>query len=276
MFAQNSSVTFAKLKVRYLILTFCLISIGAGIVSAAINIDEKSPMFMPVIYIGPMVTCCLLMLQKCRKSKINSKEIVGKLPRHIQWLRLVGLMLAVMGFSIGSAIIFFSLLSHVNPDFVRKILSGNQGLKFQSSDLFVRKFMVFLTVVIVAPITEEFLFRGIILNRWSEKWSTPTALVASSVFFGCLHAHPVGLSMFGLVMGLLYLQTKTLWIPIFCHAFNNFIVFAIMSFTQPKPTVSSALSSAKELQSTWWVGAVLSAISLIFLWRFIRQNFPSK
>jgi uncharacterized protein len=276
VFIQNPSATFTKLKVRYLILTFCLVNIGVGIFLAVIRVDVKNPIFTPIIYIGTMVTCCLLILQRCSRLKISSREIVGTLPRHIQWLRLIGLMLAVMGFSIGSAFVCFSLLSHINPGFVQKILSGNQGLKIESSDLFIKKFMTFLTTVVVAPITEEFLFRGIILNRWSEKWSTPTALVASSIFFGCLHVHPVGLSMFGLVMGLLYIKTKTLWIPIFCHAFNNFMVFAAMSFAQPKSTSSSAFSSAKGLQSNWWVGAILLAISLIFLWRFIRQNFPPK
>lgn len=273
MFIQNPSPTFTKLKVRYLILTFFLVNVGVGIFLAAI----KSSISIPIIYIGTMITCCFLVLQKCRRLKISSKDIIGVLPRHIQWLRLIGLMLAMMGFSIGSALICFSLLSYINPDFVQKILSGNQGLKIESSDLFAKKLTIFLTTVVVAPITEEFLFRGIILNRWSEKWSTPTALVASSVFFGCLHVHPVGLSMFGLVMGLLYLQTKTLWIPIFCHAFNNFIVFAAMSFAQPKSVNNSALSSAKGLQSiqsNWWVGVILVAISLVFLWPFIRQNFP--
>jgi uncharacterized protein len=278
MFEQHSPALFTKLKVRYLILTFFLVNVGATAFLAIIKVDVNNPMSIFPIYIGTMITFCLLILQRCHKLKISSREIIGKLPPNIKWLRLIGLMLAVLGFSVGSALVCFSLLSSINPEFVQKIFSSNQGLKIQPSDLFVKKALSFLTIVIIAPITEEFIFRGIILNRWSEKWNVSTALIASSLFFGCLHIHPIGLSMFGLIMGLLYIQTKTLWIPIACHAFNNLIAFTAMSFSQPKATNSAAYSTKwlQSMQFGWFAGAVILAISLIFLWPFIRQNFPSR
>ena len=77
--------------------------------------------------------------------------------------------------------------------------------------------------VVLAPAIEELLFRGVLLNCWAAKWSVGTAVVASSIAFGILHGNPVGITVAGLVMAVLYLRTGTLLVPIAFHAANNFI-----------------------------------------------------
>lgn len=84
---------------------------------------------------------------------------------------------------------------------------------------------MFLAVVLVAPVTEEFAFRGVtaaVMRRWGD-WP---AVIFSALIFAMAHysfqALPVVL-MGGFVMALLYVRTRNIWINIFVHFLNNLI-----------------------------------------------------
>ena len=126
-------------------------------------------------------------------------------------------------------------------------------------------------VVVAAPVVEEFLFRGIILHRWAEKWGPRRALWSSALLFGVLHANFIGLTMFGLVMGLLYLRTRTLIVPIVCHALNNAIA---LSFHFLAVDSSDASLTLEQFRAGWRVGLVYLVITLPWLIRFIGENWP--
>lgn len=260
---------FNHLKVRHVVLAFILINFGLGVILGVMGIDYNNPIVTTVVYILGMVATCLWVLQKCNSINISVRQIFGNPPHQIQWFKIIGLTVGVWLFSVSSSLVIFSLLSYVYPSFLKAILE-NQNLTIRPSDIFLQKLLTFIALVIIAPIAEEFIFRGIILNRWARKWGITKSLIASSILFGFLHINPVGLSMFGLIMGLLYIQTKTLWIPIICHALNNFIVFGFMASSQ-SDTTSSSLES---IRSAGWFGTVLVAISLSFLLRFTVRNFP--
>jgi len=81
-----------------------------------------------------------------------------------------------------------------------------------------------IAIGISAPIIEEILCRGIILNRllaWMPKWP---AIIISSALFGIVHFNLFqGLYAFaiGVVFAVLYLRYRNLWIPIIGHAAFN-------------------------------------------------------
>ncbi len=89
--------------------------------------------------------------------------------------------------------------------------------------------LVVLTVVgavIVAPLLEEMFFRGLLLPalvKWfgSAKW----AVVVSAVLFGVIHlsvpATVAPLTLFGMILGAVYLRTGTLMAPLVIHALFN-------------------------------------------------------
>jgi len=96
---------------------------------------------------------------------------------------------------------------------------------FANAGLLVR----IIVAVIAAPVVEEILCRGIVLNRlllWMPKW---VAMLVSSVLFGVIHLNiPQGLPAFviGIVFSMLYLRYRNLWVPIIAHAAYNFANFA--------------------------------------------------
>ncbi len=86
-------------------------------------------------------------------------------------------------------------------------------------------------VTVFAPIAEELLFRGFVfpaLRNW--KGTTP-AVVLTGLLFGLLHVFSspayalVALSVFGSLLCLLYLRTRSLYPCIALHSINNSIAF---------------------------------------------------
>jgi membrane protease YdiL (CAAX protease family) len=86
-------------------------------------------------------------------------------------------------------------------------------------------------VCVIAPVAEEFIFRGYIfpaLRNWKGLWP---AVVLDGLIFGGIHAGsaPVGylvpLALFGSVLCLVYVKTGSLYPCMVLHALNNSIAF---------------------------------------------------
>ena len=81
-------------------------------------------------------------------------------------------------------------------------------------------------VVVIAPIGEEIIFRGVLLPGLSQHMRPTIALVTSAAIFGLFHvpSHGIGAmipGMLGLVFGWARLRTGGLTAPILLHAANN-------------------------------------------------------
>jgi uncharacterized protein len=85
-----------------------------------------------------------------------------------------------------------------------------------------------VALVIVAPLTEELLFRGLILTGFLRRYGAVRAVIYSSILFALSHLNPyqfpAGLAM-GLFLGWLYVRTRTLWPCMLMHAAFNAAVF---------------------------------------------------
>ena len=87
-------------------------------------------------------------------------------------------------------------------------------------------FLALVSTVILAPIIEELLFRGLIFNRINSKWNGWLAIIISALLFAVLHGNlPQILNAFILGIGLGYFYNKyhNLWYCIIAHALNNFV-----------------------------------------------------
>ncbi len=93
-----------------------------------------------------------------------------------------------------------------------------------------------VTAVVIAPLFEEVLFRGILLRALiGGGLPTAAAVVSSAALFALIHASVsafVPLFLLGCVLGVLFLRTANLWASIFLHAsFNasSIVVMALFS-----------------------------------------------
>ncbi|MCD0480583.1 CPBP family intramembrane metalloprotease [Chryseobacterium sp. LC2016-29] len=127
-----------------------------------------------------------------------------------------------------------------------------------------------ITAVIMAPIFEEIIFRGIIqkgmINNGVKPWK---AILLASVLFGVIHGNPwqfVGATLLGTVLGLVYYKTKSLLLPILLHGFNN-LCSAILIFYTKKESFAEAF----EMQE-WMILAIGIGMFSIFFYLFTFRN----
>jgi membrane protease YdiL (CAAX protease family) len=92
---------------------------------------------------------------------------------------------------------------------------------------------VAVLVTVVAPIAEEFFFRGYFfaaLRRWKGVW---VAALLTGITFGAIHAgsapagYLVPLALFGFLLCLLYWRTGSLYPCIVLHALNNSLALGV-------------------------------------------------
>lgn len=82
----------------------------------------------------------------------------------------------------------------------------------------------FAFLVVVAPITEEFFFRGVLQSGLRRRYGPRTAIIASGVLFGVIHVLPWQV-LPAIPLGLLFAwwteRTRSLWPALIGHALVN-------------------------------------------------------
>lgn len=97
-----------------------------------------------------------------------------------------------------------------------------------------RFYFIFLAVVL-APVSEEILFRGILLPALGRIWGVGAAIAVSSVLFALMHMHVpslVPLLVLSVGLSLAYIYSKSLLVPISMHMiFNAISLLAVTVLT---------------------------------------------
>ncbi len=82
-----------------------------------------------------------------------------------------------------------------------------------------------ISTAIVPAFCEEYLFRGVVLTNLLPYGRTSSILI-SSVLFGLMHQNPAQMlyaTVAGIVLGLVYLRTRSIWGGVLIHFFNNLL-----------------------------------------------------
>lgn len=132
-------------------------------------------------------------------------------------------------FTILAILIFLLILPLVNPfDFFKKLanhkITGHHFnlMIFEKPDF--NNIPYFFLMVIITPIIEEILYRGIILNLFLKKYSVKISLIVSSLIFAFIHLRFIGIGylfLYGLLFGFAYYKTKSLFTSILLHFIIN-------------------------------------------------------
>lgn len=87
-----------------------------------------------------------------------------------------------------------------------------------------------ISTVLVSPICEELLFRGVFLNRLKLLVPTSFAIAITSILFGALHSYGSVISacIFGVCMCIIYLKTENILTCILAHFINNLLAELIV------------------------------------------------
>ena len=111
-----------------------------------------------------------------------------------------------------------------------------------------------LMTVVLAPVFEEMLFRGLILESMRRKWGASAAIVVSAALFGLVHAPilPQMLNAFvmGVILGYIYVLTDSLLSVIVIHAVNNGLAYMLLEITGDQATDVRAMLGN---DTVWWI-----------------------
>ena len=91
---------------------------------------------------------------------------------------------------------------------------------------------MFIATVIISPIFEEILYRGLMYNKLKEISNAFIGVLISSILFALLHIPGYGFNikifcfvLDGILLTYCYEKTDNIYVPILVHSINNFFIF---------------------------------------------------
>ncbi|MGK0467382.1 lysostaphin resistance A-like protein [Clostridium sp.] len=141
----------------------------------------------------------------------------------------------------------------------------------------------FIGTSIVAPIIEEVLVRGIILRGLLMKYSVKKSIIVSALLFAIIHMNPwqfLGAFLGGIILGWLYVKTRSIVPCILGHALNNSLEFIITLIGLNIPGFSNS-TNVIEHQPIWFdlLGVIFLVTGVMWLTKLFnkqRLSFISK
>jgi uncharacterized protein len=131
-------------------------------------------------------------------------------------------------------------------------------------------FFSMLTIVVMAPVLEEVLFRGIVLQGFRKNYSAPKAVFWSAVVFALIHLNPwqaLPAFILGLFIGWAYLKTNSLIPAILIHFTNN-LTASVLSFIFGEQESTIDLFGL----TNYILAAITSVLILIAGYVYISRN----
>lgn len=136
---------------------------------------------------------------------------------------------------VGLGMLVFIIVSALSASLVERLWPSfdpaqEQDLGLGQIDTPLEYISTFILLVMVAPLVEEVVFRGILFSGWRRHGFIIGAFV-SSLFFGLAHWQPnvvLATIVLGWILAYLYEKTGSLWAPIALHSAKNLLAFALV------------------------------------------------
>lgn len=124
------------------------------------------------------------------------------------------------------------------PDVIKDLFRDFVGMK---------GFATFLLLVVAAPIFEELIFRGIILDGLIKRYTPQKAIFISAFLFGFVHLNPwqfIAGMVIGAFIGWIYYHTRSLSISMIIHAAVNAMGYFLRFFMDEETMLDQSLAEA--------------------------------
>ena len=172
--------------------------------------------------------------------KKTSPQDVGLWPVAFKWWWApLAFFISIMSIPLRGAIgLFFTYLTEGGMDSLQArtdiILGGVMEFSWPGF------LLTFLAVGIIAPISEELYFRGLLHRFFQKHLGFWLRIFLSSTLFALAHFDSLGVVASSFIMGLViaytFEKTKSLWMPIFIHISTNgiavILIYVTMALTE--------------------------------------------
>lgn len=162
---------------------------------------------------------------------IKRRSPVGIVGQHID---------LTMGFTFFGMFLLLWLYGQITANLILTTIGDPSFGQYQEA-MTASPFMVLLLTLIVAPIMEELLCRGVMYGDMRRHIGPWQALIIQAFIFAIMHGtrvHLFGTFALGILTGILYEMTGSLRVPIFAHMGYNMITLLNTSFSIPDVLLS--------------------------------------
>ncbi len=141
-----------------------------------------------------------------------------------------------------------------------------------------------LSVVFLAPLCEEFIFRGTIQRALCHRELPISAIFISAILFGVIHLNlvqGVGAFLIGLFIGYAYYKTHSLWVAVFLHFVNNGTSYLTVSLMPKEMSLMNMKEILADYPNTYILlvvsGVILTILSVWLLYKLLpkKNSFKS-
>tara|TARA_B100001287_G_scaffold276851_1_gene290078 strand:- start:11098 stop:11688 length:591 start_codon:yes stop_codon:yes gene_type:complete len=126
-----------------------------------------------------------------------------------------------------------------------------------------------LLIAIIPAIGEELVFRGYLQKKISKRLSNiHISICITAVIFSAVHFHFqafIARFILGLVLGYLFVWSKSIWLPILAHFINNFQALLVSFFMLNNKLEIDHKLEYSNTQHTLGLFSLLSVLMLLFI-----------
>ncbi len=209
--------------------------------------------------LGTGIPCWIVYLIRKKKTNIGSFNFTIENRRIIPLIVLVAIPLNL---GIAGPLVELVPMTDFFREMIREMvleMAGDQGP------------LMFIALVIAAPILEELIFRGIMLDGLLRIYSPTKAIVVSSLLFGVIHLNPaqfVGGALVGGFMGWVYFHTRSVLATILIHASFNLTAFAESYFIDVEEAIDMSYAEVLGGMTNYVLlicGSIILTLGCVFL-----------
>lgn len=201
--------------------------VQANIPIESINNTVLQAIFTVIVYLLAIVMVIGLPYL-IRKYRTNRDEM--GVTRYPSWKDILLAPAGLVIYFIISATLLYSI-SKIWPGFN---IDQKQNIGFTGLSAQYQYILAFLSLVVVAPIAEELLFRGYLFGKLKKSFPIWLAILITSLVFGALHlfsSSPFAWNLFvdtfalSIILCLLRVMTGNIWSSVLLHMIKNGIAF---------------------------------------------------
>ncbi len=125
---------------------------------------------------------------------------------------------------VASITIFLSEIDNLLRALLPAFLFDRMNFAPDLEDLVTTSWQGPVLAIIIAPLTEELVFRGVILRGLLGRWRPAAAVLISAAMFAFIHLNPAQAPvafLLGILLGWIYVRTRSLGLCVLGHALNN-------------------------------------------------------
>ena len=189
------------------------------------------------------------------------------------WKNFSPLIVVIASISLLGIQLFLDPLTNLIPlsDMVKKMITES----------IQHPVIYFFMIVVAAPLFEELLFRGIILDGLLKNYQPVRAIVFSALMFALVHGNlsqGVGAFLGGIVMGWIYWKTQSVLPGILIHFFNNLASFVGVILTPKEDVFKSTYETIGNPIVYWLIIIGCGIIAVLGIWllhkKYLKELSP--